>query len=259
MVYVTENDTVNARDIYEYIGLRTDFHKWISRSLHYVDAKEGKDFWTKKAESTGGRRPTEYELKRDCAIEVCLVQPNDKSKELRKHLISLGNQRESMELVTAKEAAFAVKVINALKYIEAQKEAYSLHQDSYIERNGLNQYVYADFAKYRANIVGWDKKKIDKALDEYLMNHAGFNRSMIKKKSMSEKLSAMDTPEAIRVAVIDILYSREENQRDMIHKFANLVKNMAKELDIEPLKKNETNLFRVQEDTMSVNEIKQLK
>ena len=256
MININENGRVDARDIYTIIGAKARFNDWMRNSFHFIDAKEGIDFYYKNSKSTGGRPSIDYELTVKCAKEVCLVQPNEKSKALRLYLIGLSEQKENLELITVKEAAFAVKVINALKYIENQKEAYSLHQKSFIEKEGISKYVYADFAKYRAKIVGWDKEAIDKALTEFLNQHSGYNRNKLSDKSMSFKLSVIDVNEAIRVAVLDILFTKG-TEKEIAYKFAKMVKEMAKELDVEPLSKNETNLFQTKQ-AIDFNEIKNL-
>ena len=247
MINLKKDNRVNAEDVYSIVDVRTPYHKWIKRCISTADLHEGTDFWTYLSESTGGRPKKVYEFTIDAAKEMCIVSATPRAKELRRWLIGLSKQRESLELVTAKEAAFAFKVINALKYIENQKEALSMHQASYIEREGVSKYVYADFAKYRAKIIGWDKNKVDEALHEYLMSHSGHNKNKLYKKSMSEKLSVMDVSEAIRVAVLDILFSKG-SENEVAVKFANFVKQVSKELDVQPLSRNETNLFQLKEN-----------
>lgn len=72
---------------------------------------------------------------------------------------------------------------------------------------------------------------------------------------MQTQLSVMDVGEAIRVAVLDILYSQNENE-DMAHKFSILCKKLAKEMDIKGESKNNNNLFRDKEVVESVKDIK---
>jgi phage anti-repressor protein len=246
MLKINENNKIDSRDIYEFVEVRTYYYDWLHRCIDYADLQEGTDFNSKLSKSTGGRPKKVYEFTIDAAKEMCIVSATPRAKELRRWLIGLSEQRESLELVTAKEAAFAFKVINALKYIDNQKEAYAMHRDSYVEKEGVNKYVYSDFAKYRAKIIGWDRQSVDKALHDYLMNHAGHNKNKLYKKSMSEKLSVMDISEAIRVAVLDILFSKG-SENEIAVKFANFVKEVSKELDVQPLSKNETNLFQIQE------------
>lgn len=248
MLTINENNRIYGEEIHLKIESKnSNYTNWLARAIEYADLKENRDFFTKLLKSTGGRPKTQFEFTIEAAKEICLLERNEKGKQIRRWLIDLSSKKDNLELITVKQAAFAVKVINALKYIENQKEAYSIHQKSYVEKEGMSKYIYAEFAKYRAKITGWDKEKVNKALDDYLLTHAGFNKHKLMLKSMSEKLSVIDINEAIRIAVLDILFSRGTDE-EISYKFANLVKEMSKELNVEPLKNNETNLFQKKEN-----------
>lgn len=237
-----KNNYVNARELHLFVEVKTRFDMWIKRCIEYADLQNGVDFRTELCKTKIGRPTTEYFFTVDAAKEVCIVSATKKSKELRRWLIGLSNQREALELLTIKEAAFAVKVINALKYIDNQKEALSLHQKTFIQERGESNYIYADFAKYRTKINGWTKDKVNEALDEYLQNNSGFNRTKLIKKSMPEKLSVLDVNEAIRVACLDILFAKGEDA-DTACRFSEMVKKMSAEMNTNFKLKNETNLF----------------
>ena len=257
MINVNENGKVTAKDIYYFVEVKTQFNKWVTRCIDTADLKLNKDFWKEKTKSTGGRPAIEYEFTIDAAKEVCLVSATSKAKELRRWLIDLSTKTENLELITVKQAAFAVKVINCLKYIENQKEAYNVHKDTFVKENvnTLNpKYIYSDFAKYRSSITGWDKKKVDNAINEYLDKHSGYNRNKVMKKDINTKLSIMDIGEAIRVAILDILFAKHTNE-DMAVNFSNLCKRLTNEMQIDPDKKNEVNLFKAKEDILTVGTI----
>lgn len=241
-----ENGRVNAKDVYEYVQVGTQFSKWVQRCIEYADLKEGKDFWSVLTKSTFGRPSTEYSFTVEAAKEVCLVSATSKGKELRQYLIKLGNQAENLELVTVKQAALAFKVVHALKYISEQKTAYDMHQKAYIAKHGESSNAYSDFARYRAQIVGWDKAKIDAALEKYLQLNFGYSTG-IAKKNMQTKLSVMDLPEAIRVATLDYLNAKG-TESELSERFANLCKNLAKELNLEPESDRKPNLFKGKDD-----------
>lgn len=254
MVSINEKKMVSARELYAFCEVKTQFTKWVARCVEYADLKEQTDFWSVLTKSTGGRQATDYQFTLDAAKEVCIVSATPKAKELRRWLIGLSTQRENLELVTVKEAAFAFKVINCLKFIENQKEAYNIHKNTFVKENNetINpNFIYGEFAKYRARIVGWDKESTDKAISEYINDHSGYNRTSVMKSSMSDKHSIMDIGEAIKIAVIDILYAKHENS-NMAVNFANLCKRLANEMKVEADKKNDTNLFKEKETIDSV-------
>ena len=204
-----------------------------------------------------GRKRERLLLTVNFAKELCMIVRTPKAREIRQYLIGLSDQKDNLELITVKEAAFAVKVINCLKFIDNQKEAYSMHQKAFFDKNVdiLNpKYIYAEFAQYRSKIVGWDKKQIDEAISEYITNHVGYNKSKVDKYNMSTKLSIIDIGEAIRVAVLDILYSKETDIH-LANKFSILCKNLAKEMKIEPEKENKPNLFKAKEDIDSIDRL----
>lgn len=258
MLKINDNNRVSGLEIHKVIESKNKrFDIWVKRVIKYADLQPEKDFRTKLCESTGGRPFTDYEFTIDAAKEICLLERNEKGKQIRRWLIELSNKKENLELITVKQAAFAVKVINCLKYIDNQKEALKLHQTKYIKENSQEiqtKYIYSEFAKYRANIVGWDKKKVDEAITDFLNNHAGYNRNKINRADMQTKLSVIDIGEAIRIACLDILYSKDTDE-NLADRFSILCKNLAKELQINPEKNNENNLFKSKESISSVKEM----
>jgi phage anti-repressor protein len=258
MLKILENNRISGNEIYNVIESKDkNYSRWINRAIGYAELKEGKDFFPKVDKSTGGRPSTHYEFTFDAAKEICLLEKNEKGKKLRRWLIDLSNKTENLELITVKQAAFAVKVINCLKYIENQKEAYNIHQTKYIAENidiCNPKYIYSEFAKYRANIVGWDKSKVDEAINKYLAEHSGYNKSKIDKSNMQIKLSIIDIGEAVRVACLDILYSKDTDEH-LANRFSILCKNLAKEMQVIPEKRNETNLFREKEALSSIENL----
>lgn len=92
MITIKENNMVDAREIYNYIEVKSRFNGWVTESLEFIGAKEGNDFCRKNGKSTGGRPSIEYDVTVDCAKELCLTQRSEKSKQLRLWLISLSNK-----------------------------------------------------------------------------------------------------------------------------------------------------------------------
>jgi phage anti-repressor protein len=255
MLNINENKMISGEEIYRVIESRdSNYSRWIKRAIVYGDLLEGKDFIPLLVKSTGGRPSINYEFTIEAAKEICLLERNEKGKQIRRWLISLSEQKENLEIITVKEAAFAIRVINCLKYIDKQKECFVEHKNKYTEGKTDQKYIYAEFAKYRAKIVGWDKEKIDNALNNFLIEHVGYNRTKILTMSMSDKMSVMDIGEAIKIAVLDILYSKDTDSK-LAQNFSNLCKKLAKEMQIQPEKNNQKNLFRDKEVIEDVKKI----
>lgn len=257
MLNLNSSKRISGKELHSFVEVKTNYWMWIKRCIEYADLQENKDFFTVLGESTGGRKAINYEFTIDAAKEMCIVSATNKAKELRRWLISIGSQRENLELITVQEAAFAVQVINALKYIENQRIAYTNHQRVYVGDNPTTGMVYAEFAKYRSNIIGWDKENIDKALENHLIDLVGHNKKHLLKKNMSEKLTFIDVHEAIRVAVLDILYSNG-TEGDSAQRFATMVKELSNKLHTKGFQKNENSLFQEKQE-LSLLEVKNLK
>lgn len=254
MIEVQENGLVDARHLHSKLEIKTRFATWVERVIERCGFIEGKEFFSKMGKTTeqGGRPSVEYIFTVDSAKEACIVSDSKKSSQIRKYLIELSNQRQNLELVTVKEAAFAVKVINCLKYVENQIQAHELHKQTFISEHATSQYIYSEFAKHRAKIVGWDKEKINEAVKTYIKENIRYTDTKILKSNMQTQLSAINPAEAIRVAVLDMLYSKK-TEIELAENFANLCRNLAKELDVIPEKHNSNNLYRESEKIDNVS------
>lgn len=250
---------INARDLHKSLESNASFSTWIKKKILDIGLIKDKDFTTSELKSPLGRPSIEFEITLDAAKEICIIQNTEKGRELRRYLIKLSDQRDNLELITVKESVFATKVVNCLKYIENQKLSLKLHSADYFKTNeNPTSQQFAEFNTYRSKIVGWNKEKVNMAIDEYLQTHSGHNRNVLMKSNMQTQLSVMDIGEAIRVAVLDVLYSKNENEYDAA-RFSDLCKRIANEMEVQPEKENKANLFRNKEVIGSVNDIKLLK
>ena len=213
MIKTNENNRVNARDIYEFLEIKTRFNDWIERSFDYVDAKTGKDFYSIMSKSTGGRPLTNYELTIDCAKEICLVQPNSKSKELRKWLICLSDQHETGLAFTTQQIEALMDLSRAMTLISIQESVerkhYAIYNDKYT------------WYKYRAALLGYDTKDIINAMKLVNKEHHSTRKSLIK----------LDANELIRVGVIDLMVFLGKTQ-DYATNVGNLCKSMAEKMKL---------------------------
>jgi hypothetical protein len=197
-----------------------------------------------------GRSLKMYELTFVQASQILMSE----SKSVRKRVAKVLEQRQNLELVTVKEAAFAVKVINCLKYVDNQVKAYEMHRNTFVSEHAPSQYIYSEFAKYRSRLVGWDKEKVNEAVKTYIKNNIRYTDAKILKSNMQTQLSAIDPTEAIKIAVLDILYAKCTDT-ELAENFAKLCKNLANELEILPEKSNTNNLYRQSESIDSINKL----
>ncbi|HNX81947.1 MAG TPA: antA/AntB antirepressor family protein [Candidatus Omnitrophota bacterium] len=82
--------TVNARDLHEFLQSKQDFSTWIKARIEKYDFAEGVDFVKihKKMElSQTGQNGIEYHISLDMAKEISMVENNEMGKAARKYFI----------------------------------------------------------------------------------------------------------------------------------------------------------------------------
>jgi phage anti-repressor protein len=256
MIKINDNGKVNARNVYEFIGVKTRFNDWIRNSLHYVDAQENKDFYSKLSESTGGRPSIDYELTIDCAKEICLVQPNEKSKALRKWLISLSNKVDSGLLISPAQVLDIVRMIKVFSIYEYRKLALEKNQDHYI-KNALmlkssleknKSLLYSGFHKWRNEVLHLGREELDRRVLDYCIIE---QRRLPKFKNKDEMLTFLGQHEMIKNAIWDLLSSQNKSE-EMINNICNLAAELAKEMKPFLERLNQSNLFfeRIEETNL---------
>lgn len=90
LIIIVERDgqqTVSARDLYEFLEIKTAFTHWCNRMFEY-GFEQGQDFVPFLTESSGGRPATDYALTLDCAKEISMLQRSEKGKQARQYFIT---------------------------------------------------------------------------------------------------------------------------------------------------------------------------
>lgn len=90
LIKVSQNhkgtNIVDARELYLFLEIKTDFKDWMPRMLEY-GFEEGKDFSPFLSESKGGRPSKEFALTIDCAKEISMIQRSEKGKQARQYFL----------------------------------------------------------------------------------------------------------------------------------------------------------------------------
>lgn len=114
----SDRPTVSARDLHQFLEVKTDFPHWFDRMAEYGFA-EGIDFQTFLTESTGGRPAQDAQLTIDMAKELCMIQRTPRGKEARQYFLEVEKSWNSPDLVMAR----ALKMADAkVKHLEAKVE-----------------------------------------------------------------------------------------------------------------------------------------
>ena len=99
--YETEEPTVSARELYDRLNIKSNFTTWFRRMCEY-GFEDGKDFFPKMEESTGGRPSEEFAMKIDMAKEICMLQRSPEGKQIRQYFIDLEKAWNTPDLVIAR-------------------------------------------------------------------------------------------------------------------------------------------------------------
>ena len=104
LIKVTENDIgerlVSARDLYEFLEIKTQFTDWCKRMFEYGFV-ENQDYVTitqKKVTAQGNQSQfTDYALTLDCAKEISMIQRSDKGKQARQYFLDIEKKYLEMQ------------------------------------------------------------------------------------------------------------------------------------------------------------------
>lgn len=123
--YTTDRPTVSARDLHEFLEVKTAYKDWFPRMCEYGFA-EGQDFnplKNERVQNEGGRLVTrtvdDAQLTIEMAKEICMLQRNERGKQARQYFIQLEKDWNSPEKVMARALQIADQKLHML---EAQVE-----------------------------------------------------------------------------------------------------------------------------------------
>ena len=114
-----ELNSVNARDIHNYLQVKTRFNDWINRAITKYDFKENIDFYSFLSK-TSGRPEKDYIVTMDMAKELAMLENNPKGKETRKYFINCEKElQKSSPYATLQEiATFQKRQLDQLQDIK---------------------------------------------------------------------------------------------------------------------------------------------
>lgn len=112
--YENDRPTVLARDLHDFLEVKTAFKDWFPRMCEY-GFSEGTDFCSFLSESSGGRPAQDAQLTIEMAKEICMLQRNERGKQARQYFIRLEKDWNSPEKVMARALQIADKKIKRLE------------------------------------------------------------------------------------------------------------------------------------------------
>lgn len=124
--YDSDRPTVLARDLYDFLEVRTAFKDWFPRMCEYGFTEE-MDFnllkserVQKEGERIVTRQVTDYQLTIEMAKEICMLQRNEKGRQARQYFINLEKAWNTPEMVMSRALKMAENTISSLKLTNSQ-------------------------------------------------------------------------------------------------------------------------------------------
>ena len=119
--YGNDQPTLSARELHEFLEVKTAFKDWFPRMCEY-GFTEGVDFNPLKNEQVrveGGRQVTrevtDYQITISMAKELCMIQRNERGKQARQYFIAVEEAYNSPEKVMARALKMADAQLTSLK------------------------------------------------------------------------------------------------------------------------------------------------
>ena len=153
LIKITETNgqrAVNARDLHQFLGVKTQFKDWINRRIEEYQFIKGQDFEVllkNEQNSSGGRPAREYALSLDMAKELSMVEKTEQGRRARRYFIEMEKvahakaigspqfQRTNINSVSVKRVELINVIRDNLKWGDMHKVANELGlSTSYIKR-----------------------------------------------------------------------------------------------------------------------------
>lgn len=151
--YTGERPAVSARELHEFLEVKTAYKDWFPRMCEYGFTEE-QDFNLLKNERVqmeGGRMVSrmvdDAAISIDMAKEICMIQRNEKGKIARQYFLALERDWNSPEKVMSRALRYAeqelkqVKALNSALTVDNQiMKPKADYFDELVERNTLTNF-----------------------------------------------------------------------------------------------------------------------
>ena len=173
-----EINSVNAREIHDYLEVKTHLSTWIQRAIEKYDFVENIDFSIlKSGNPNGGISKIDYIVTLDMAKELAMLENNPKGKATRKYFIEV-EKRQNRVLTTSEQI---ILLAQGHQEIE-QRLSHTEDKINYLENKSPIVYnqikVLEDKRKSRTNqLVGYNPN-CEKSKANYSRNIRGLTKKV---------------------------------------------------------------------------------
>lgn len=112
---------VDGRELYNVLGVKTQFKDWIARRISECDAVKDVDYQVllkNEQNSKGGRPSKEYIIKLDTAKEMAMLERNEKGKQVRRYFIEVEKRYKTMKTEFTRRDILLINIVNARTEME---------------------------------------------------------------------------------------------------------------------------------------------
>ncbi|ECL9238154.1 antA/AntB antirepressor family protein [Campylobacter jejuni] len=118
----TEINSANAREIFCFLEIETQFSIWLERRILSYNFIENQDYIIELV-YTKGRPRKEYYVTLDMAKELCMVENNEKGRQARRYFIDCEKRLKNLEQEQMQKLAFR-QSLGYKSQLKQQKEKY---------------------------------------------------------------------------------------------------------------------------------------
>lgn len=93
---LTGERTVSAREIHEFLGVKSKFADWIKNRIEKYGFLENSDYSKILEQYVRGQKQFDYILTLDMAKELCMIENNERGREARQYFIACEKQLFTM-------------------------------------------------------------------------------------------------------------------------------------------------------------------
>lgn len=119
--YESDRPTVLARDLHEFLEVKTAYKDWFPRMCEYgfVEGEDYCSFLSDRSDGLPGKPRQDAQLTIDMAKEICMLQRNERGKQARQYFLQLEREWNSPEAVMARALRMAQEKLERVKAINS--------------------------------------------------------------------------------------------------------------------------------------------